>query len=101
MNDIVLPQDEDYRAEIKAAILETRQAITEALGYIERQEDGPLTMRYVLKDIGERVNTIEYEVSYLTDELQRLKAIASTLLKQRDEALRQRDVLIAAFRSRK
>ena len=95
MNDIILPQDEDYRAEIRLAIRETRQAIKEALGYIERQEDGPITMRHALKDIDTNLTAIEGEVSYLTGELQRLRLIASTLLKQRDEALRQRDLLIA------
>ncbi len=95
MNDIILPQEEDYRAEIRVAIRETRQAIKEALGYIERQEDGPLTMRHALTDIDKSVTAIECEVSYLTGELQRLRLITSTLLKQRDEALRQRDLLIA------
>jgi len=95
MNDIILPQEEDYRAEIRIAIRDTRQAIKEALGYIERQEDGPLTMRHALKDIDKNVTAIEGEVGYLTGELQRLRLIASTLLKQRDEALRQRDLLIA------
>ena len=95
MNDIMLPQEEDYRAEIRVAIRETRQAIKEALGYIERQEDGPITMRHALKDIDKSVTAIEGEASYLTGELKRLRLIASTLLKQRDEALRQRDLLIA------
>jgi hypothetical protein len=95
MNDIILPQEEDYRAEIRLAIRETRQAIKEALGYIERQEDGPLTMRHALKDLDKSVTAIECEVSYLTGELQRLRLIASVLLKQRDEALQQRDLLIA------
>jgi hypothetical protein len=95
MNDIILPQEEDYRAEIRVVIRETQQAIREALGYIERQEDGPLTMRHALKDIDQNVTAIECEVSYLTGELQRLRLIASTLLKQRDEAVRQRDLLIA------
>lgn len=95
MNDIILPQEEDYRSTIEQAIRETRQAIQKALGYIERQEDGPLTMRHALKDIDKSVTAIEGEVSYLTGELQRLRIIASTLLKQRDEALRQRDLLIA------
>jgi hypothetical protein len=66
MSDIILPQEEDYCVEIRVAIRETRQAIREALGYIERQEDGPLTMRYALKDIDTNVTAIEYEVGYLT-----------------------------------
>jgi len=95
MNDIVLPQEEDYRVEIEQRICETRQAIKEALGYIERQEDGPLTMRYALKDIDQSVTAIECEVWYLSGALDRLQTIAAKLLEQRDEALRQRDLLIA------
>lgn len=95
MNDIVLPQEEDYRTTIEQAIRETRHAIKEALGYIERQEDGPLTMRYALKDIDKSVTAIEGEVWYLSGALDRLQAIAAKLLEQRDEALRQRDLLIA------
>src|SRR5438105_3643243 len=95
MNDIILPQEEDYRTTIEQTICETRHAIKEALGYIERQEDGPLTMRHALKDIDKSVTNIEYEVWYLSGALDRLQAIAAKLLEQRDEALRQRDLLIA------
>jgi hypothetical protein len=94
MNDIILPQ-EDYRTTIEQIIRETRQAIQEATGYIERQEDGPLTMRHALKDIDKSVTAIECEVWYLSGALDRLQAIAAKLLEQRDEALRQRDLLIA------
>jgi hypothetical protein len=95
MNDIMLPQEEDYRSTIEQAIHETRQAIREALGYIERQEDGPLTMRHALKDIDKSVTAIECEVWYLSGALDRFQKIAAKLLEQRDEALRQRDLLIA------
>jgi hypothetical protein len=95
MNDIILLQEEDYRATIDQAIRETRHAIKEALGYIERQEDGPLTMRHALKDIDKSVTAIEGEVWYLSGALDRLQSIAAKLLEQRDEALRQRDLLIA------
>jgi hypothetical protein len=95
MNDIVLPQEEDYRSTIEQAIRETRQAIREALGYIQRQEDGPLTMRCALKDIDQSVTAIECEVWYLSGALDRFQAIVAKLLEQRDEALRQRDLLIA------
>jgi hypothetical protein len=94
MNDVVLSQ-EDYRSTIEQTIREARQAIREALGYIERQEDGPLTMRHALTDIDKSVTAIECEVWYLSGALDRLQAIATKLLEQRDEALRQRDLLIA------
>ena len=95
MNDIVPPQEEDYRVVIDQRIGEIRRAIKRALGYIKRQEDGPLTMRAALKKIGKTVDAIEGEVQYLTGALDRLEAIAAKLLEQRDEALRQRDLLIA------
>lgn len=95
MNDIILPQEEDYRVVIDQRIEETRRVIKQALGYIKRQEDGPLTMRAALKKIDKTVTSIEDEVRYLTSALDRLEAIAAKLLEQRDEALRQRDLLIA------
>jgi septal ring factor EnvC (AmiA/AmiB activator) len=95
MNDLILPQEEDYRVVIDQRIDETRHAIKQALGYIKRQEDGPLTMRHALKRIDKTVNAIEDEVRYLTGALDRLEGIAAKLLEQRDEALRQRDLLIA------
>jgi len=90
-----LPEDEDFRAVIEQAIRDTRQAIQEALGYIERQEDGPVTMRYALTDIDKAVTAIECETWYLSGALDRFQTIAAKLLEQRDEALRQRDLLIA------
>ena len=90
-----LPEDEEFQVVINHAIRDTRQAIQEALGYIERQEDGPITMRHALKDIDTSVTAIECEVWYLSGALDRLQALAAKLLEQRDEALRQRDLLIA------
>jgi hypothetical protein len=51
MTDLKLPEPEDYRSDMAHAIHQTRQLIKEALGYIARQEDGPVTMRCALKDI--------------------------------------------------
>ena len=95
MKDLIPPQEEDYHVVIDQRIGETRQAIKQALGYIKRQEDGPLTMRAALKKIDKTVDAIEGEMLYLTGALDRLEAIAAKLLEQRDEALRQRDLLIA------
>lgn len=94
MSEITLPEPEDYRSTIEQAIRETRQAIIDALGYIERQEDGPVTMHYALKDIDKSVTAIECELWYLSGALERLQVIAGQVLEQRDEALRQRDILI-------
>ena len=96
INDIVLPEPEDYRVIIDQAIRETRKAIHEAIGYIKRQEDGPMTMRHALKDIGNTVTAIESEVWHLTYSLNRLQDIAAQVLEQRDEAIRQRDLAIAS-----
>ena len=101
MNDLTLPQPDDYRSTIDQAIRETRQAIKEALGYIERQEDGPVTMHYALKDIDNTVTAIQCEVSYLSGALERFQAITAKALEQRDEALRQRDILIDLLTSGK
>ncbi len=95
MSDSAPLQVFDYRADIERAVRETRQAIREALGYIERQEDGPFTMRCALQEIDNRLGAIETEVSCLVGTTDRLRAIALKLMEQRDEALRQRDLLIA------
>jgi hypothetical protein len=85
----------NYRSDIEKAVRETRSAIQEALGYIDRQEDGPFTMRCALQEIDNRLSAIETEVCCLVGTTDRLQAIAMKLMEQRDEALRQRDLLIA------
>ena len=87
----------DHRADVETAIRETRQAIQDSLGYIDRQEDGPFTMRIALKEIDDRLNAIETEVSCLVGSIDRFHAIALKLMEQRNEALRQRDLLIAVL----
>lgn len=59
MTTLQPPSEPDYRAEIELAVHEARKAIAEALGYIEQQEDGPLTMRCALKDIDKQVDVLE------------------------------------------
>ncbi len=95
MSDTAPLQLFDYCADIEQAVNETRQAIREALGFIDRQEDGPFTMRCALQEIDSRLSAIETEVSCLVGTTDRLHAIALKLMEQRDEALRQRDLLIA------
>jgi len=87
----------EYRAEIEQAIRDTRAAIEEALGYIERQEDGPSTMRSAIKDIDALVDAIETDVSCLVITVDELRALTATLRQQRNEAVHQRDVLIRMF----
>jgi hypothetical protein len=95
MSDTSSLQLFSYRADIEKAVRETRQAIREALGFIDRQEDGPFTMRCALREIDDRLSAIETEVCCLAGTADRLHAIAMKLMEQRDEALRQRDLLIA------
>ncbi len=95
MSDSASSQLFDHRADIEKAVRETRSAIQEALGYIDRQEDGPFTMRCALQEIDNRLSAIETEVCCLVGTADRLHAIALKLMEQRDEALRQRDLLIA------
>jgi hypothetical protein len=91
----VSQEHENYQAELSHAISETRHAISEALGYIERQEDGPVTMRFALRDIEDRVSAIESEADYLACALDRFQEMVEKLAEQRDSALRQRDLLLA------
>ena len=81
--------------EINTVLEQVRAAIEEALGYIERQEDGPLTMRLALKAIRQQVDALEDEVYGLHYTAASLNRIAIRLREQRDEALRQRDLLVA------
>jgi hypothetical protein len=99
MNDLQLPEPEDYRSAIAQAIREARHAIQEVLGYIKRQEDGPVTMTYALRDIDKTVDDIQFEASYLAGESERWRVIAAKALEQRDEALRQRDILLGYLSS--
>jgi hypothetical protein len=90
MSDL-LPDSE----QIEKVLNETREAIQAALTLIDNQEDGPITMRAALKDIYSRVDDIETEFAYLSSTTNYLNAIALKLLEQRDEAVRQRDMLLA------
>jgi len=78
---------------MEKVVHETRQAIEETLGYIERQEDGPVTMRHALKDIDERVSAIENEINYLVGTVDHLHTLAERLFRQHEEAIRQRNIL--------
>ena len=101
MTKLTPPQPEDYRAVIAQAIREARLAIRQALGYIRRQEDGPVTMHHALKRIDKRVTDIELEVAYLSKENERLQTIAKEACEQRDEAMRQRDEAMRLVNHRK
>jgi hypothetical protein len=92
-DDRDIPADEDYRVVLEQCIHEAYAAIREANGYIDRQEDGPFTMRMALRDIEKRVSAIQAEMWYLTGALDRYQAITAIVIEQRDEAIRQRDLL--------
>jgi hypothetical protein len=77
MSSLYTRGEAQRRAEIELTVGDARKAITEALGYIERQEDGPLTMRHALKDIGNTINSLEhelFELHYTIETLNRLAA---------------------------
>jgi chromosome segregation ATPase len=78
-------------AQIDTTLHQVRTAIAEAIGYIERQEDGSLTMRLALKAIRQQVDALEDKVYGLHYTAISLTRIAVRLREQRDEALRQRD----------
>jgi hypothetical protein len=91
----------DNYADLEQAIQEMRDAIEEALTFIRQQEDGPLTMTFSLRGIGERLTVIENEAEYLHGTAERFHTLAQKFLVQRDAALKQRDILIEADRQRK
>ncbi|MEP7284376.1 MAG: hypothetical protein ABI947_01250 [Chloroflexota bacterium] len=93
--------ESELYAHIKQSIEETHTAVDEALGFIERQEDGPFTMTAALKDIDSQVDAIATEVSCLMGSVEVLHAAAVKLHVQRDEAIRQRNLLVALYHSKK
>ena len=99
---VPVPESEsELYARIKLTIQETHAAVEEALGFIERQEDGPFTMTVALKDIDSQVDAIATEVSCLMGSVEVLHTVAAKLRDQRDEALRQRDLLLALIHTKK
>jgi hypothetical protein len=95
MSEDDLQIQKETLTQIDTTLHQVRAAIAEAIGYIERQEDGPLTMRLALKAIRQQVDTLEDEVYGLHYTAISLTRIAVRLREQRDEALRQRDLLVA------
>jgi hypothetical protein len=79
-----------YKTDIAAAIDEAREAIEDALECIRNQEDGPLTMRAALAEIGEKLDRVESEVCCMSYSYENLSVTIARLNQQRDEALRQR-----------
>jgi len=78
----------DYRVEIAMALCDTREAIRKALGHIERQEDGPLTMQRSIKDIESHILILESALNELRGSLEVAQRMAARVRQQRDEALR-------------
>jgi hypothetical protein len=81
------------QAAIYEVIQEAHEAIQAALTLIDNQEDGPVTMRAVLKLIDARLNEVETEAWYLINTADRVNGLSGRLREQRDEVLRQRDLL--------
>ncbi|MEP7289839.1 MAG: hypothetical protein ABI947_29160 [Chloroflexota bacterium] len=92
-----LPSSPDYDPRLDRAIQATRAAIEEALGFIKRQEDGPLTMTFALRDIDEQVDAIETEVWCVVVALDNMNEVVARLSHQRDEAMRQYNTLLSLF----
>ena len=92
-----LKSSPDYDPRLEQAIQATRVAIEEALGFIERQEDGPLTMHFALRDIAQQVDAIETEACCVVVTLEEMNELVLKLCQQRDEAIHQYNVLLALF----
>lgn len=90
----VTTRGRDYRAEIELAVRETRRVIDEALGYIRRQEDGPMTMRHSLQEIKAQVDILESELYELYYNAENLNRIIERVSRQRDETIRQREMVM-------
>src|SRR5258708_38948775 len=77
---------------------ETHRLVARAIGYIRRQEDGPMTMRHALEEINEAVAAIRWEGNHLTAKVKELEVLVAEASTQRDDALQQRDFLLKVLK---
>lgn len=98
MSDPVVSVDK-YRKDIEKASKETWDKIEEALGYIKRQEDGPFTMTVAIREIGEKLDRLETEVSILCAGYQEVEVMTRLLRSQRREAFKARDRMRRVIRA--
>ena len=80
---------------LDVAIATARASVEESLALIERGEDGPATMRQALKTLHARLDVMDTEASILRAAIGELFGVAVRLREQRDEALSDRDQVIA------
>lgn len=78
-----------YSQQIETALSEGYAAVKQAVGYIRNHEDGPLTMRAVLRSIKDRLMAVETEVRCMRQSHESLLAMLAQVIAQRDEAIRQ------------
>ena len=83
----------DFRGYIQKLLDETYKALDEAVGYIKRQEDGPITMRYALEKIRRRLAAVEVEINALTSTNEANEVLMEELTQQRNDAVYQITVL--------
>ena len=83
----------DFRGHIQKLLDETYKALDEAVGYIKRQEDGPLTMRYALAKVRRKLAAVEVEINTLTATNDSNELANEELTRQRNDALYQLTVL--------
>src|SRR5687767_5466689 len=78
-----------YTAQIETALGEAYAAVEQANSYIRNHEDGPLTMRAVLRSIKDRLIDVESESRCMRQDYKSLIAMLVRVIEQRDEAIRQ------------
>jgi hypothetical protein len=89
----------DYQKDAEQAIQETRSAIHEALGYIQRQEDGPFTMTVALREIAARLDALESEIGLMGCAIEDWHMLAMRVTRQRDEVIRERDTVLRKLKN--
>jgi hypothetical protein len=89
-----LPLLPTANTDAEKALKEAKLAIEAAIQLIIDQEDGPVTMRAVLKEAIDRIDTADTEVWLLKGDLLTATEINAKLRDQLGETAHQRDILL-------
>ena len=101
------PTPPDRTKQLEQTIQATRTAVESTLKLLSAQADETLIMPLItsltsaLRHIDAQVNDLETQSHYLNADNEELKMVAGKLRKQRDEAIKARNQVLAYLRQRK
>ena len=101
------PTPPDRTKQLEQTIQATRASVEAALKLLSTQTDEPLTTLLItsltsaMRQIDTQVNDLETLSHYVSADNEELKMVAGKLRKQRDEAIKARNQVLAYLRQRK